>query len=131
MSGDGKTVRFASDDDALRQPDGSLARAHVVYLQHASDPIVGWSPDLIVRKPDWLEEPRGPDVISEVHYFPLVTFRQVTCDMIAATAPPAGHGHTYGTETIDLDHRAAPTELDRRPDQSIDQDGDADIFPLR
>ena len=99
--GGGKAVRFASNDDDLRQPDGTLPQAHVVYLQHASDPIVWWSPNLIFSKPDWLDEPKGPDVISQVRYFPLVTFWQITCDMIAATAPPAGHGHTYGPETID------------------------------
>ncbi len=101
VSGDGTTVRFASNAEALRQPDGTLPRAHVVYLQHASDPIVWWSPDLIFSEPDWLDEPKGPDVISQVHYFPLITFWQITCDMIASTAPPAGHGHTYGKETID------------------------------
>ena len=33
----------------------------ILYLQHASDPVVWWSPDLIVSRPDWLSEPPGPD----------------------------------------------------------------------
>ena len=99
--GDGTTVRFAASDADLRQPDGTLPHAHVVYLQHASDPIVWWSPNLVFSKPDWLAEPRGVDVIPQVRYYPLVTFWQITCDMIASTAPPAGHGHDYGPEVID------------------------------
>lgn len=97
----GETVRFATNGGDLRQADGSLPSAHVVYLQHASDPIVWWSPDLILSRPDWMDEPRGADVIPQVKYFPLVTFWQITCDMIAATAPPAGHGHSYGPEVLD------------------------------
>lgn len=97
----GTDVRFASDDADLRDSDGQIADSHVIFFQHASDPIVWWSPDLLIHRPDWLEEPRGSDVVPAVHYFPLVTFWQVTCDMIGATDPPAGFGHTYGPETID------------------------------
>ena len=35
--------------------DGS----RVLYLLHASDPIVVWSPQLLYARPDWLEEARG------------------------------------------------------------------------
>jgi uncharacterized membrane protein len=98
--GDGQTVRFAADAKDLREPGGSLSSPTVVYLQHASDPIVWWSTSLLWHKPDWLGESRGPDVIGAMHWYPIVTFWQVTSDLIASTAVPAGHGHNYGPEAI-------------------------------
>jgi uncharacterized membrane protein len=95
--GDG-TVRFVGTAADLRTPDGTPPHAHIVFVQHASDPIVWWSPDLILSEPDWLREPRGPDVLPQVHWYPLVTFWQVTWDMAIALSPPAGHGHHYGME---------------------------------
>jgi uncharacterized membrane protein len=92
------TVRFAGSASDLRTPDGTLPHPRVVFAQHASDPIVWWSPDLILSEPDWLGEARGPDVLPEVHWYPLVTFWQVTWDMAIALSPPAGHGHHYGAE---------------------------------
>jgi uncharacterized membrane protein len=94
--GDGQTVRFAASAADLRAPDGSLRQPRLVFLQHASDPIVWWSPELIWREPDWLHEPRGPDVVPQMHWFPFLTFWQVTCDMIVGVKPPPGHGHHYG-----------------------------------
>ena len=96
--GDGQTVRFAASSADLRTAGGSLRDPRVVFLQHASDPIVWWSPQLIWREPDWLYEPRGPDVVPQMHWFPFLTFWQVTCDMIVGIKPPPGHGHHYGPE---------------------------------
>jgi len=95
---DGQTVRFAASAADLRAADGTLRTPRVVFLQHASDPIVWWSPQLIWRQPDWLGEPRGPDVVPQMHWFPFLTFWQVTCDMIVGVKPPPGHGHHYGPE---------------------------------
>ena len=33
-----------------------------------------------------------------MHWFPFLTFWQVTCDMIVGLGPPPGHGHHYGPE---------------------------------
>ena len=98
--GDGETVRFAADAKQLYQPDGSLSHPRVVFLQHGSDPIVWWSPQLLWSEPDWLTEPRAPDVVPQTHWYPIVSFWQITCDMIAAAAPPPGYGHNYGAEII-------------------------------
>ena len=98
ISGDGHTVRFAASAADLHQPDGTLLHPKVVYLQHASDPIVWWSTKLAWQPPDWLTEPRGPDVNRQMHWYPLVTFWQVTCDMFAGNGAPPGHGHHYGPE---------------------------------
>jgi uncharacterized membrane protein len=96
--GDGQTVRFADSAAELRTADGSLRTPRLVFLQHASDPIVWWSPELIWREPDWLREPPGPDVVPQMRWFPFLTFWQVTCDMIVGVKPPPGHGHHYGPE---------------------------------
>ena len=91
-------MRFAARVTDLVEPDGSLSHPAVVYLQHASDPIVWWSTRLIWRRPDWLSEPHGPDVVPQVRWYRFVTFWQITCDMITGLAAPAGHGHRYGPE---------------------------------
>jgi uncharacterized membrane protein len=67
----------------------------VLFLQHASDPIVFWSPGLILDKPDWLSEPRAPDVSPGMVWIPFVTFWQVTADLPFALSVPPGHGHSY------------------------------------
>ncbi len=98
--GDGQTVRFAASSADLHAADGTLLSPRVVFLQHASDPIVWWSPDLIWQKPDWLSESPGPDVVSSVRWFPFVTFWQLGGDMIIGNDVPPGHGHDYGADEI-------------------------------
>jgi uncharacterized membrane protein len=73
----------------------------VLYLQHPSDPIVWWTPRLLLTEPDWLREPRGHDVLGSVRWIPFVTFWQVTADLPFATEVPGGHGHKYTSEYVD------------------------------
>lgn len=99
---DGRVVRFSNDPSAAIPPaDQAWDGARVLYLQHASDPIVWLSPDLILHRPDWLTEPPGPDVTDEMVWIPFVTFWQVTMDMLEPVDTPPGHGHTYTLEFID------------------------------
>jgi uncharacterized membrane protein len=93
---DGDSVRFAQHGGDL--PAGA-GRPELVYLQNASDPVVFWSPELLYRKPDWLEGRRGPDVSGDMTWVPVVTFWQVTIDLMTSTRAPGGHGHSY-RETI-------------------------------
>nr|WP_245544842.1 alpha/beta hydrolase [Nakamurella multipartita] len=98
----GETVRFSNDPAASIPPDdASWDGARVLYLQHASDPIVWLSPDLILHRPDWLVEPAGPDVTDEMIWIPFVTFWQVTLDMLEPVDTPPGHGHTYTLEFVE------------------------------
>lgn len=95
----GATVRFASNPQTdLKNPPEPWNRPRVTYLQHPSDPIVWWGPRLMVRRPDWLAEPRGADVLPSMRWIPFVTFWQVTADMAFSTGVPAGHGHSYGAQ---------------------------------
>ena len=73
----------------------------MAYLQHASDPIVWWSPNLLLHEPDWLREPRGSDVLPEIRWLPWVTFWQLTADLVFSTGVPDGHGHVYTTQYVD------------------------------
>nr|WP_040745356.1 alpha/beta hydrolase [Nocardia transvalensis] len=98
---DGLVVRFASDSPDLNRPSPDWRRPRIAYLQHASDPIVWWSPDLIFSQPDWLSEPRGPDVSSQMRWWPFVTFWQVAVDLTNAQSVSDGHGHNYGSLVLD------------------------------
>ena len=91
----GRQVRFIADEKDLDRPDAPWDYSRMVYLQHASDPIAWWSPQLILREPDWLKEQRGRDVISATHWIPFVTFLQVSADMAVSVNVPDGHGHNY------------------------------------
>ncbi|MDX1890472.1 alpha/beta-hydrolase family protein [Mycolicibacterium sp. 050158] len=91
----GENVRFAAESANLNRPADAWGRPRVVYLQHASDPIAWWNPDLLFHKPDWLSEPRGYDVSPDMEWIPVVTFLQVSADMAVAVDVPDGHGHVY------------------------------------
>ncbi|WP_413230228.1 alpha/beta hydrolase [Kitasatospora herbaricolor] len=99
---DGRTVRFGNDPAAGIPPaDRPWEGTRVLYLMHPSDPIVWWSPDLILGKPDWISQPPGRDVLGGMFWIPFVTFWQVTADLPFSTGVPAGHGHSYRAEYVD------------------------------
>jgi uncharacterized membrane protein len=100
----GSTVRFsqaADPADVQRTAAGPWGGTRVLFLQHASDPIVWWSPNLLFSRPDWLKEPRGTDRTASMRWYPIVTFWQVGADMTNASGVPAGHGHNYGDTVLD------------------------------
>lgn len=96
----GKNVRFSATGTDLNPDDSSWVSPRTVYLQHSTDPIVWWSPNLLFSKPDWLNEPSGADVNPNMRWIPLVTFWQVTMDLIFASDVPVGHGHHYGAGAV-------------------------------
>jgi uncharacterized membrane protein len=97
----GKNVRFASRPTDLDRPADRWGRPRVVYLQHASDPIAWFNPDLLFHLPDWLREPRGYDVSPTMEWIPVVTFLQVSADMAVSVDVPDGHGHVYIRDVAD------------------------------
>jgi uncharacterized membrane protein len=97
---DGETVRFGTDAADLEDLGPDWGAPRVAYLQHASDPVVWWSWDLITRQPDWLVEPRGPDVSGRVRWFPVITWVQVTVDQFFGVNVPDGHGHNYASQVV-------------------------------
>ncbi|MHA7648438.1 alpha/beta hydrolase [Mycobacterium sp. ML4] len=98
---DGHNVRFVARPENLDRPQAQWGHPRVVYLQHASDPIAWWTPDLLFSEPDWLREKRGYDVLPGTHWIPLVTFLQVSADMAVAVDVPDGHGHRYVANCAD------------------------------
>jgi uncharacterized membrane protein len=96
----GQNVRFVARAQNLARPDEPWGTPRIVYLQHASDPIAWWNPDLLFKKPDWLREERGYDVLSSMEWIPVVTFLQVSADMAVAVDLPDGHGHRYVKDTV-------------------------------
>ncbi|MET8775939.1 alpha/beta-hydrolase family protein [Nocardia sp. NPDC004654] len=98
---DGLVVRFADERANLWQAGATWLDPRVLYLQHATDPVVWWSPDLLFDEPDWLREPPGPDVSPRMGWYPIVTFWQVAADLPNAQRVSDGHGHRYGTLVLD------------------------------
>ncbi|WP_333473290.1 alpha/beta hydrolase [Lolliginicoccus lacisalsi] len=101
----GLIVRFANkpeDLPAAAELDAApWLEPRVLYLQHPTDPVVWWSPDLLFQRPDWLREPRGHDVSPAMQWRPIVTFWQVASDLVNAGRIPYGHGHLYGDFILD------------------------------
>ena len=96
----GANVRFAARPENLGRPDAPWDTPRVAYLQHASDPIAWWTPELLFAEPDWLREPRGYDVSKDMNWIPVVTFLQVAADMAVAVDVPDGHGHRYVKDVV-------------------------------
>lgn len=98
----GRTIRFTNLPREEIGPEGApWQEPRAVYLQHPSDPIVWWSPDLLLNRPDWLEEERGSDVMDETRWVPFVTFWQVSADLALGFSTEPGHGHNYSGEHVD------------------------------
>jgi uncharacterized membrane protein len=93
----GKQIRFAGVPTDLAEPAGTYGPPRVAYFQHANDPVVWWSPQLLFREPDWLLEPPGPGRTPTMRYYPILTFLQVTVDQFTGVDVPQGQGHNYGT----------------------------------
>ncbi|MEV6303431.1 alpha/beta hydrolase [Actinoplanes sp. NPDC051861] len=91
-------IRFATGSADLVSAAGPSPHPRVLFLQHATDPVVWWSPRLMLRQPDWLRERRGDAVLPSVRWWPIVTFWQLSADMLKAQDVPAGYGHRYGAE---------------------------------
>jgi uncharacterized membrane protein len=107
---DGETVRFAARPADLQRPAQPWSSPKVAYLQNPSDPIVWWSPKLLFEKPDWLSEKRGADVSTATTWLPIISFWQVSGDMVFSTGVPDGHGHKYGKLPTDAWSYVAPSD---------------------
>jgi uncharacterized membrane protein len=95
----GRTVRFTAEENALSVPTGTWDDTKVVYLQHASDPVVFFSWSLAFEEPDWLEQgQRGPYISPDFVWIPIVTMWQVALDLPAAGGVPQGFGHLYSVQ---------------------------------
>lgn len=99
---DARSVVFAANNQNIKNHDNNnWQKPRVIYMQHASDPVVWFSFDLITKEPAWLKEPRGYDVSPKMKWYPFVTFLQVGIDQFFGTTVPNGHGHNYPNTIVD------------------------------
>lgn len=104
--GNGRVVRFIGNPREITHDHWGAPyppwRSHtrIAYVQHPSDPVTWWSPEMIWAEPDWMRERAGNDVNPHILWTPWSSFWQVTADMTLATTPPGGHGHNYHSEFI-------------------------------
>jgi uncharacterized membrane protein len=95
----GRTVRFVTEGDRDPELGDGWGPTRVLYLQHASDPVTFFSPDLLLSRPDWLlPDQRGVDVPERFTWVPLITMWQVLLDLPAAGSVPEGFGHLFTPE---------------------------------
>lgn len=95
---DGGVIRFTNQNNALDIPGAEWGPMRIVYLQYASDAVTFFDARSFYRQPDWMKEPRGPDVSPRLRWFPAVTMLQLAVDMMIATTSPMGYGHVYAPE---------------------------------
>lgn len=103
--GSGRHIRFATRIAELAQGFdgedlGPWQVPRIAFLQHASDPVVWWSPSLLWKKPRWMEERAGRDVSPAVRWFPWVSFWQLAADMPNSIKAPGGFAHNYHEEVV-------------------------------
>jgi len=91
----GQQVRFGGVASDLLAPAGVWGPPRIAYIQHANDPVVWWSPQLLIAEPDWLLEPPGPGRTPTMRWYPVLTFLQVTVDQFVGVDVPDGQGHNY------------------------------------
>ncbi len=96
----GTAVRFAATNETITADQAEWQFPRVLYMQHASDPVVWFSFSLPFQKPDWLREPRGYDVSESTKWFPIVSFLQITVDQFFGVTVPNGHGHNYANTIV-------------------------------
>ena len=86
--------------DAYGRALGEWRSPRVVYVQHASDPMCRFTGELAWREPDWMRERAGSDVNPSLRWWPLVTWFQISTDMLTSLETPAGHAHIYEDELV-------------------------------
>lgn len=97
---DGRSVRFASNNQEITSTPPTLNNPHILYLQHANDPVIWFSYDLLLHKPDWLAEKRGTGVSPSMRWYPIVTFLHVAVDQFFGSTVPIGQGHNYSDSMV-------------------------------
>jgi len=80
--------------ESLSREDRDALRATI--LSHDNDPIAAISPEVMIRKPEWLEGGRGRGVPEDMDFTPMVTFLQVAIDAMNAMVTVPGHFGSFG-----------------------------------
>ncbi len=116
---DGSVVRFMNQHVGLEEQGEKWGAFRIAFLQYASDPVTFFSPQTLWREPQWMREPRGPDVSPDLTWYPIVTTLQLFADIAVGGAPP-GYGHEFAAEHY-IDAWRALTEPEGWPDAEIER----------
>jgi uncharacterized membrane protein len=85
-----------NQNGGLRNVGATWAPLRIAYLQYASDPVTYFNVRSFYREPEWMRAPRGPDVVSQFRWYPVVTGLQLIADIAAGVeAAPPGYGHNF------------------------------------
>lgn len=97
----GATVRVANRP-ADPQSAGTAVwkEPRVLYFHHPSDPVGYWNLSTLWARPEWVDDPTGYDVSPDVGWFPIVTWGQVSADLIAGFSAGPGFGHNYSIDFV-------------------------------
>jgi uncharacterized membrane protein len=83
--------------------DEQRDKLRAVVLSHHNDPIAVFGPDMLVRKPDWIDVDGLRGVADSIEWVPLVTFCQTAIDAANAMVTIPGDfqsfGHDYRADT--------------------------------
>jgi uncharacterized membrane protein len=92
---DSSCIRFMNQNGSPVPADTPWGPMRIVYLQYASDAVAFFDVRDAYRAPDWMYEPRGPDVSPALRWYPIVSMMQSALDMLFANKAPMGYGHVY------------------------------------
>lgn len=92
---DGSVIRFTAQESRLDDVAAPWGPYRMIFLQYASDAVVFYDPCSLWRRPAWMNPPVGPAVSPDFVWLPVITFLQLTFDVMLAVKPPKGHGHVY------------------------------------
>ncbi|PTR31822.1 putative membrane protein [Rhodococcus sp. OK519] len=76
-------------------PAGAVRTEGATVVANSSDPVVWWSPGLLMHEPD-LDNARIDAPVPQ--WIPAVSFVQTGVDLLFALNAPSGHGHRYGDD---------------------------------
>jgi uncharacterized membrane protein len=101
LSGNGSLVRAMNQDGMADADFAPWGPVRLIFLTFGSDPIAMFTYDTAFHPPDWLDEPRPPDISPTLSWFPIVTMLQIALDTAFSTTVQS-HGHYYSApEYID------------------------------
>jgi len=92
---EGRIVRFGTDAKDLMRLPGEWGPSRVAFLYNSTDPVVWFNWNLAYQSPEWLQEPRAPEISEHVRWQPLLTIAHLTFELVSAGHPPSGVGHNY------------------------------------
>jgi len=113
---EGSSVRVANQpQDPPSAGSAPWSEPRILYFHHPSDPVGYWNLETLWSRPEWVDDPVGYDVSPDVTWFPIVTWGQVSADLIAGFSAGPGFGHNYSLDFVSGWASVAPP-----PDWSAD-----------